>query len=126
MTTLPPALAFLRDPQMTETVVVLVTAPTPEKAAEIARALVEERLVACGTVVPGVRSIYAWEGKICDEAEAMLVLKAPRKRLQELCDRVVAIHPYEVPEVVALAIEGGNERYIDWIIHTMYQREPPR
>ncbi len=105
---------------MTETVVVLVTAPSADKAAEIARVLVEERLAACGSVVPGVRSIYRWEGKVCDEAEALLVLKAPRKRFQELCDRVVRLHPYQVPEVIGLAIEGGNEKYIDWIIQSMY------
>ncbi len=105
---------------MTETVVVLVTAPSAEKAAEIARVLVEEKLVACGNVVPGIRSIYRWEGKVCDEAEALLVLKAPRKRFQEVCDRVVQLHPYEVPEVIGLAIEGGNEKYIDWIVQSMY------
>ncbi len=126
MTTLPPVLAALRDREMTETIVVLVTTPTAEKAAEIARTLVEERLIACGNVIPGVRSIYAWEGKVHDESEALLVLKAPRKVLQDLCDRVVALHPYDVPEVIGLPVEGGNERYIDWIIHTMYQRERPR
>ncbi len=105
---------------MTETVVVLVTAPSAEKAAEIARAVVQEKLAACGSVLPGIRSIYTWEGKIHDEAEALLVLKAPRKRFQELCNRVVALHPYEVPEVVGLPIEGGNERYIEWIIQSMY------
>ena len=105
---------------MTETVVVLVTAPTAEKAAEIARTLVEEKLAACGNVIPSVRSIYRWEGKVHDDAEALLVLKAPRKRLQELADRVAQIHPYEVPEVIGLPIEGGSEKYIDWIIQTMY------
>jgi periplasmic divalent cation tolerance protein len=105
---------------MTETVVVLVTAPSAEKAVEIARTLVEEKLAACGSVVPGVRSIYRWEGKVHDDAEALLVLKAPRKRLQELTDRVVQLHPYEVPEVVGIPIEGGNERYIDWIVQSMY------
>ncbi len=105
---------------MTETVVVLVTAPTADQAAAIARTLVEEKLAACGNVVPGIRSIYRWEGKICDDAEALLVLKVPAKRLQELSDRVVALHPYEVPEVVALPIVGGNERYIDWIVQSMY------
>lgn len=126
MAPLPPALAFLRDHEMTETIVVLVATPTADKAAEIARTLVEERLAACGSVIPTIRSIYAWEGKVHDEAEALLVLKAPRKRMQELCDRVVALHPYDVPEVIALPIDGGNERYIDWIIYTMYQREPPK
>jgi periplasmic divalent cation tolerance protein len=110
----------LRDPEMTETVVVLVTAPSAEKAAEIARKLVEEKLAACGSVIPAVRSIYRWEGKVHDDAEALLVLKAPRKRLQELSDRVVQLHPYEVPEVIGLPIEGGNERYIDWIVQSMY------
>lgn len=100
---------------MKDTLVVLVTAPTAEKAAEIARALVEERLAACGNVVPGVRSIYEWEGKLCDDAEALLVLKVPAARLREVSERVVALHPYDVPEVVALRIEGGNQRYIDWI-----------
>jgi periplasmic divalent cation tolerance protein len=110
----------LRDSQMTETVVVLVTAPNAEKAAEIARTLVEEKLAACGSVVPAVRSIYRWQGEVREEAEALLVLKAPRKRLQELSDRVVQLHPYEVPEVIGLPIEGGNERYIDWIVQSMY------
>jgi periplasmic divalent cation tolerance protein len=105
---------------MTDTLVVLVTAPSAEKAAEIARTLVEEKLAACGNVVPGVRSIYRWEGKICDDAEALLILKIPAKRLTEVADRVVALHPYEVPEVVALRVEGGNERYIDWIVQSMY------
>lgn len=101
---------------MSETVVVLVTAPSAVKAAEIARALVEERLAACGNVVPGVRSIYSWEGKVHDDPEALLVLKAPRARLQELTDRVVALHPYDVPEVIALPIEGGSRPYLDWIV----------
>ena len=75
---------------------------------------------ACGNVLAGVRSIYRWQGAVHDEPEAMLVLKAPRKRFQELCDRIVALHPYEVPEVLGLPIVGGSEKYIDWIIQTMY------
>ena len=105
---------------MTETMVVFVTAPSAEKAAEIARTLVEEKLAACGNVIPAIRSIYTWEGKICDEAEALLVLKIPAKRLQEVADRVVRLHPYDVPEVIGVRIEGGNERYIDWIVQSMY------
>jgi periplasmic divalent cation tolerance protein len=101
-------------------IVVLVTAPSAEKAAEIARSVVEEKLAACGSVVPGIRSIYRWEGQVHDEAEALLVLKAPRKRLSELTDRVVALHPYAVPEVIALPIEGGNWKYLDWVVQSMY------
>ncbi len=100
---------------MTDALVVLVTTPTPERAAEIARALVEERLAACGNVVPGLRSIYRWEGKLQDDSEALLVLKTTRARFDALRDRVLALHPYEVPEVIALPIEAGSARYLAWI-----------
>jgi periplasmic divalent cation tolerance protein len=105
---------------VTDTLVVLVTAPSADEAARIARALVEEKLAACGNVVPGVRSIYRWEGKICDEQEALLVLKTPAKRFPELRDRVLALHPSSVPEVIALRIEDGSEKYVDWIVQSMY------
>ena len=95
--------------------VVLVTAPTPERAAEIARALVEERLAACGNVVPGLRSIYRWEGKVQDDAEALLLLKTTRARFEALRDRVLALHPYQVPEVIALPVEAGSAKYLEWI-----------
>lgn len=100
---------------MTEALVVLVTAPTPERAAEIARALVDERLAACGNVVQGIRSIYRWEGKVQEDAEALLVLKTTRARFDALRDRVLALHPYEVPEVIALPVEAGSARYLAWI-----------
>ena len=100
---------------MTDALVVLVTAPTPERAAEIARALVEERLAACGNVVPGLRSIYRWEGKVQEDAEALLVLKTTRARFDALRDRVLALHPYEVPEVIALPVEAGSAPYLAWL-----------
>jgi len=100
---------------MTEALVVFVTTPTAERAAELARALVEERLAACGNVVPGLRSIYRWEGKVHDEGEALLVLKTTRARFESLRERVLALHPYEVPEVIALPIEAGSAPYLAWI-----------
>ena len=100
---------------MTDIVVVLVTVPSAEKAADIARALVEERLAACGNVVPSVRSIFRWEGKVQDEAEALLVLKTARARFPALRDRVLALHPYQVPEVLALPVEAGSESYLAWV-----------
>jgi periplasmic divalent cation tolerance protein len=110
---------------MTETVVVLVTAPSAEKAAEIARAVVLEKLAACGNVIPGIRSIYAWEGKIHDEAEALLVLKVPRKRFQELCDRIVALHPYEVPSRAATSATstGSSSRCTDRYLPLPYHHQ---
>jgi periplasmic divalent cation tolerance protein len=99
----------------TDALVVLVTTPTPERAAEIARAVVEERLAACGNVVPGLRSIYRWEGKVQEDAEALLVLKTTRARFEALRDRVLALHPYQVPEVLAVPVEGGSAAYLAWI-----------
>jgi periplasmic divalent cation tolerance protein len=102
-------------PETTEAIVVLVTTPTPERAAEIARALVEEKLAACGNVLPAVRSIYRWEGKVQDDQEALLVLKSTRDRFGALRDRVLALHPYQVPEVIALPVEAGSAAYLAWI-----------
>jgi periplasmic divalent cation tolerance protein len=98
-----------------DALVVLVTAPSAEKAAELARALVEERLAACGNVVPGLRSIYRWEGKVQDEPEALLILKTTRGRFEALRERVLALHPYQVPEVIALSVEAGSAAYLGWI-----------
>ena len=100
---------------MTDALVVLVTTPTPERAAEIARAVVEERLAACGNVVPGLRSVYRWEGKVQEDEEALLVLKTVRARFEALRDRVLALHPYDVPEVIALPVEAGSEAYLAWL-----------
>ena len=96
-------------------VVVLVTAGTMDEAAAIGRALVEERLAACGNVVPAVRSIYRWEGKVQDDAEALLILKSARDRFEALRARVLALHPYEVPEVIAFPVEAGHLPYLEWI-----------
>jgi periplasmic divalent cation tolerance protein len=95
--------------------VVLITAPSAEKAAEIARALVGERLAACGNIVPGLRSIYRWDGEVQDEPEALLVLKTTAARFPALRDRVLQLHPYEVPEVLALPVEAGSAAYLAWI-----------
>ena len=100
---------------MRDAIVVLVTTPTPERAAEIARAAVEERLAACGNVVPGLRSIYRWEGEIHDDAEALLVLKTTRGRFEALRERVLSLHPYDLPEVIALPVEAGSAPYLAWI-----------
>ena len=94
---------------------VLVTAPDPEVAAELGRALVGERLAACVNVVPGLRSIYRWEGTVQDEAEVLLVMKTTEGCMNALCERVVALHPYEVPEVLALPVREGSEPYLRWI-----------
>ncbi len=100
---------------MTDAILVLVTAPTADKAAELARALVEEQLAACGNVVPGLRSIYRWEGKVHDEAEALLILKTRAPLFEVLRQRVVELHPYQCPEVLRLDVEEGHAPYLQWI-----------
>ncbi len=100
---------------MTDALVVLVTTPTAEQATELARALVGERLAACGNVLAGVRSVYRWEGSVHEDAEALLVLKTTRARFEALRERVLALHPYQVPEVLALPVEAGSAAYLAWI-----------
>lgn len=100
---------------MTEALVVLVTAPSAEKAAELARAVVEERLAACGNVLPQIRSIYRWQGAVHDEPEALLVLKTTEALFERLRARVVELHPYETPEVLALPVAAGHAPYLAWI-----------
>jgi len=100
---------------MQDAVVVLVTTPTAEAAAAIARALVEEGLAACGNVVPGIRSIYRWEGQVQDGAEALLVLKTVRRLVPALKDRLPSLHPYLVPELIVLPVEDGLGPYLEWV-----------
>lgn len=96
-------------------VVCLSTASSDEEAAKIARALVEERLAACVNLVPGVRSIYTWQGKVEDGAEVLMVIKTRRSLVAKLTARVKALHSYTVPEVIAADIVGGNPGYLAWL-----------
>ena len=96
--------------------VVFVTAPDPDTAAVIGRTLVEERLIACANIVPGIRSIYRWEGQVADEPEVLLVLKTRASRCAAVAARVKALHPYALPEVVALPVVDGSEAYLDWVL----------
>lgn len=105
--------------QSTERFVVLSTAPDAEVAAELARALVEERHAACVNVVPAVRSFYRWEGRVHDEAEVLLVAKTDGKRLGGLINALADAHPYECPEIVALPISEGLPAYLTWISESL-------
>jgi periplasmic divalent cation tolerance protein len=100
---------------VSERIVALSTVATPEDAERIARALVERRLAACVNVVPKVVSVYRWKGEICRDEELLLVVKTRRERLDALREAVVGLHPYEVPELVALPIEAGHEPYLAWL-----------
>ena len=94
---------------------VFVTVANQDDAQRIARDLVEQRLAACGNILGQVRSIYRWQGRIEDEAEVMLVLKTRVTLFEALRQRVVELHGYEVPEIIALPVEAGHAPYLDWI-----------
>jgi periplasmic divalent cation tolerance protein len=96
-------------------VVVLTTLANEEEAVTLVRALLDRRLVACGTVLPAGRSLYRWEGQVADEREAVVLLKTRRDRLPELERTFADLHPYRVPELLALPVESGLDRYLGWI-----------
>ena len=99
----------------TDALVVLVTVPNAETAEKLAEALVGERLAACVNVLDGVRSIYRWKGAVERDEELLCVCKTTRDGFERLRARVVELHPYELPEVVALPVERGHAPYLDWI-----------
>ena len=95
--------------------IVLSTFPDADTAARVARTLVEERLAACANLVPTIRSIYRWQGAISDDAEALAVIKTTADRYAQLAARIAALHPYEVPEIIALPLADGHPPYLAWL-----------
>ena len=95
--------------------VVFSTFPDPDKASQVARTLVSENLAACVNLVGPVRSIYRWEGEISDDSETLAVIKTTREQFEAMRARLVELHPYDVPEVIALPIEAGHAPYLAWV-----------
>lgn len=102
------------------TLVVLITAASTGEAATIGRTLVEERLAACVSVVPAVRSLFWWEGRLHEADESLLVVKTRRERYEALEARVRALHSYSVPEVLALPVESGFSGYLAWVRESIH------
>lgn len=100
---------------MTDKIVVLSTASSTEEAEKIARGLVNQRLAACVSVVPGIRSFYHWQGKIEDSAELLLVIKSSRAHFEALRLSLEKLHSYEVPEVIAMPVVDGAPNYLQWM-----------
>ena len=99
--------------------VCLCTAPSAEVGTELARGLVEAKLAACVNIVPGVRSIYRWQGEIQDDAELLLIIKTSRERFEAMRDWLIEAHPYDVPEVLALPVEAGADAYLAWVLESL-------
>lgn len=101
--------------EATAVTAVVTTAPDVGVAEELATRVVEERLAACANVVPGVTSLYWWEGEVQRDAEVMVVLKTVAGRLDALGDRIAELHPYDVPEILAFPVPGGSDDYLEWV-----------
>jgi periplasmic divalent cation tolerance protein len=99
--------------------VVLNTTATAEEAERLASVLVEERLAACVSLIPSVRSIYRWQGKVEDSTETMLLIKTSVEQLAALEARIHALHSYETPEFLVLPVESGSAAYLDWLMASL-------
>ena len=95
--------------------IVLSTAGSEEEGARIAKSLLERKLCACVNLVPKVRSLYRWEGEVQDDAEVLLIMKTTQGKLGALSDHLAQIHSYDVPEVLAIAVDKGSASYLEWL-----------
>ncbi len=95
--------------------IVITTAPDQASARKLADTLVEEGLAACVNVLDRVESIYRWQGKINRDSEYMLLIKSTRQQYSQIQQRILDLHPYELPEIIAVPISGGLPAYLDWL-----------
>jgi len=103
--------------------VVLVTVPDPETGHSLVRQMVQARLAACGSVVPGLTSIYRWKGEVHQDPESLVIFKTTTSVLEALKTRVVELHPYEVPEFLALPVADGHLPYLRWVLGEVAEPE---
>ncbi|MFW6189076.1 MAG: divalent-cation tolerance protein CutA [Planctomycetota bacterium] len=100
---------------MSEAIIVMVTCGSSPEAEKLAKQLLADRLVACVNIAGRIRSLFHWEGTVARESESLLLMKTTRERWDALSDRVKELHPYEVPEIIAMPIMVGNPDYLDWV-----------
>jgi len=91
------------------------TVPSKKVAKKIARALVEERLCACVNVLPKLTSFYIYEGEFCEDEERLLLIKTDERHYRDVEKRIIQLHPYEVPEIIALPVIKGSKEYLKWV-----------
>ena len=99
----------------TKVLIVLVTTASQKEAVRIGEKMVNDRLAACANVIPGIKSIYRWNGKIVKSGETLLMLKSTGPRYQALEKAIKAMHSYETPEIVAVEIKTGLDQYMRWV-----------
>ncbi len=96
-------------------VVIYITTGSIDEAKTIGRALVEEKLAACSNIISPIQSIYSWQGEICNDKEALMILKSRKKLFKKIVKRVEELHSYDVPEIIAMPIIEGSRKYLSWI-----------
>jgi periplasmic divalent cation tolerance protein len=104
-------------------IVIFITAGSEAEGEKIARGLAEKRLVACVNIIPKIRSMYWWEGKLRDEGEVLLIAKSRKYLFTEICQMVKELHSYQVPEIIAFSVFDGSEDYLKWIRKTIKNEE---
>ena len=107
--------AFPMKKVSTKVLIVLVTTASQKEAVRIGEKMVNARLAACANVIPGIKSIYRWKGKVIKSGETLLMLKSTELRYQALEKSIKAMHSYETPEIVALEIGAGLDQYMNWV-----------
>jgi periplasmic divalent cation tolerance protein len=100
---------------MTDAMLVLTTLPNADAAAEMAKSIVDERLAACANLFPALRSIYRWQARLEDQNEVLVLFKTRQEHFDRLRARILELHPYEVPEVLAIPVEQAYQPYLDWL-----------
>ncbi|MCE5194004.1 MAG: divalent-cation tolerance protein CutA [Nitrospiraceae bacterium] len=101
--------------KLIENIIVFITAQNEEKAVNIAKALVQEKLAGCVNIVKNIRSIYTWQDKIEDESEVLMIIKTKSSLFEKLNAKVKALHSYTVPEIIAIPIVNGSDDYLKWL-----------
>jgi periplasmic divalent cation tolerance protein len=97
-------------------IVVLITAPSDDVGKQIAETLLEKKLAACVNIMAPINSLYVWQGETCDDEEVLLIVKSRAELFEDkLVPAVKAVHPYDVPEIIALPVLLGDQDYLDWI-----------
>ena len=91
------------------------TCPSSEVADRIAQQIVEKRLAACANIIPGVKSVYRWQGKIIQDQECIMMIKTTKDQFDALAAEIIEMHPYELPELITVNIDQGLEAYLQWI-----------
>ncbi|MEJ2245740.1 MAG: divalent-cation tolerance protein CutA [Acidobacteriota bacterium] len=102
-------------------ILIVSTADTMDLAQKIAHAIVQEGEAACVNILPGIRSVYHWEEKLCDDSEILLLIKTTGENFEQIRKRIRELHSYDVPEVIAVPITAGDPDYLNWL-HTQVSR----